>query len=202
MMKILSVLGVQPCRHADGSPQSAVPPPQLSSANAAPQPTAAEVRARIVRNRRSGRILALGGLRVREGSIAEHNHLLSELEEEKQRLRTEIDAARKSECDLRSELANVSSNVADKFKSEIELLQSQLAAAAKERTSLQAKIAKLQQEAEAAALVRDRVTISPTKSLASPRRSKDRTPRSLQTQWAKPITARTVATSATTSETQ
>jgi chromosome segregation ATPase len=92
-----------------------------------------------------------------EGSIAEHNRLLSELEEEKQRLRTEVDAARKSEGDLRGELANVSGNVADKFKSKIEQLQSQLAAAATEHTSLQAEIAKLRQEAEAAALVRDRV---------------------------------------------
>jgi chromosome segregation ATPase len=81
-----------------------------------------------------------------EGSLGAQTRLLTEREQENQRLRGESQAA-----------ATVSSNVADKFKSEIDQLQGQLAAAAMERTKLQAEIAKLQQDAEATVLVRDRV---------------------------------------------
>jgi chromosome segregation ATPase len=81
-----------------------------------------------------------------EGSLGNQTRLLTEREQENQRLRGESQAA-----------ATVSSSVADKFKSEIDQLQSQLAATAMERTKLQAEIAKLQQEAETTVLVRDRV---------------------------------------------
>ena len=92
-----------------------------------------------------------------EASLGDQTRLLTEREQENQRLRGESEAARKSESDLRGELAAVSSNVADKFKAEIDQLQAQLATAAMERTKLQAEIAKLQQEAETTTLVRDRV---------------------------------------------
>jgi chromosome segregation ATPase len=92
-----------------------------------------------------------------EESLGDKTRLLSEREEENQRLRGESESARKSEGDLRGELAAVNSNVADKFKSDIDQLQSQLAAADMERTKLQAEVAKLQQEAETTTLVRDRV---------------------------------------------
>jgi chromosome segregation ATPase len=92
-----------------------------------------------------------------EASLGDKTRLLTEHEQETQRLQGESKAARKSEGDLRSELATMSNSVADKFKSEIDQLQAQLAGAAIERTKLQAEIAKLQQEAEATTLVRDRV---------------------------------------------
>jgi chromosome segregation ATPase len=92
-----------------------------------------------------------------EENLGDKTRLLTEREEENQKLRGEGESARKSEGDLRGELAAVSSNVADKFKSDIDQLQSQLAVAAMERTKLQAEVAKLQQEAETATLVRDRV---------------------------------------------
>jgi chromosome segregation ATPase len=92
-----------------------------------------------------------------EESLSDKTRLLTEREQENACLRGESESARKSEGDLRGELAAVSSNVADKFKSDIDQLHSQLAAAATERTKLQAEIAKLQQEAETTTLVRDRV---------------------------------------------
>jgi predicted nucleic acid-binding Zn-ribbon protein len=92
-----------------------------------------------------------------EGHLTDQGQRLAVHEQENQRLRGESEAARKNEGDLRGELAAVSSNVADKFKANIEQLQAQLAAAALERTKLQAEIAKLQQEAEATNVVRDRV---------------------------------------------
>ena len=81
-----------------------------------------------------------------EGGLGEKTRLLTEREQENQRLRGESETA-----------ATVSGNVADKFKSEIDQLRSQLAAAALDRTKLQAEIAKLQQDAESTVLVRDRV---------------------------------------------
>ena len=81
-----------------------------------------------------------------EGSLGNQTRLLTEREQENQRLRGESEAA-----------ATVSSSAADKFKTETDQLQAQLAAAAMERTELQAEIVKLQQEAEATTLVRDRV---------------------------------------------
>jgi chromosome segregation ATPase len=92
-----------------------------------------------------------------EASLGDKTRVLTEREQENARLRGESESARKSEGDLRGQLAAVSSNVADKFKSDIDQLQSQLASAAMERTKLVAEIAKLQQEAETTTLVRDRV---------------------------------------------
>jgi chromosome segregation ATPase len=69
------------------------------------------------------------GVAELEASLSEKTRLLTEREEENQRLRGENDQ-----------------------------LRPQLAAGAMERTKLQAEIAKLQQEAEAASLVRDRVS--------------------------------------------
>jgi chromosome segregation ATPase len=92
-----------------------------------------------------------------EASLSDQGQRLAAHEQENQRLRGEGETARKIEDDLRSELATVSSSVADKFKADIEQLQAQLAAAALERTKLQAEIAKLQQEAESTTLVRERV---------------------------------------------
>jgi chromosome segregation ATPase len=92
-----------------------------------------------------------------EASLGDKTRLLTDREQENARLRGESESARKSEGNLRGELAAVSSNVADKFKTDIDQLQSQLATAAMERTRLQAEIAKLQQDAETTVLVRDRV---------------------------------------------
>jgi chromosome segregation ATPase len=69
------------------------------------------------------------GVAELEATLSEKTRLLTEREEENQRLRGESDQ-----------------------------LRPQLAAGAMERTKLQAEIAKLQQEAEAASLVRDRVS--------------------------------------------
>jgi chromosome segregation ATPase len=69
------------------------------------------------------------GVAELEATLGEKTRLLTEREEENQRLRGESDQ-----------------------------LRPQLAAGAMERTKLQAEIAKLQQEAEAASLVRDRVS--------------------------------------------
>jgi chromosome segregation ATPase len=92
-----------------------------------------------------------------EGRLGDHSRLLGERDQEIGRLRGEAEAARKTEGDLRGELATVSSGLTDKFKSEIDRLQEQLAAAAMERTKLQAEIAKMQRDAETTTLVRDRV---------------------------------------------
>ena len=51
-----------------------------------------------------------------EASLGDKTRLLTEREQENARLRGESESARKSEGDLRGELAAVSSNVADKFK--------------------------------------------------------------------------------------
>ncbi len=92
-----------------------------------------------------------------EANLSDQGQRLAAHQQENQRLRGESETARKTEGDLRGELATVSSNVADKFKAEVEQLQAQLAAAASERTKLQAEITKLQQEAESTTLVRDRI---------------------------------------------
>ena len=92
-----------------------------------------------------------------EASLSDQGQRLAAHEQENQLLRGESETARKTEGDLRGELATVSSSVADKFKSDIDQLQGQLAAAALERAKLQAEIAKLQQEAESTTFVRDRV---------------------------------------------
>ena len=81
-----------------------------------------------------------------EGTLGEQTRLLTEREQENQRLRGESEVA-----------ATASGNATDNFKAEIEQLESQLAAAALERTKLQAEIAALQQDAETTTLVRDRV---------------------------------------------
>jgi chromosome segregation ATPase len=86
----------------------------------------------------------LEGLNARTAELEKH-------------LAAQTETARKTEGDLRSELATVTSGAADKFKSEIDQLQAKLAAAAFERANFQAEIAKLQQEAESTTFVRDRV---------------------------------------------
>jgi chromosome segregation ATPase len=81
-----------------------------------------------------------------EGHLTDQGRRLAAHEQETQRLRGENEAA-----------ATATSNVADKFEAEVEHLEAQLVAAAAEQTKLQAEITKLQQDAEATTLVRDRV---------------------------------------------
>jgi chromosome segregation ATPase len=81
-----------------------------------------------------------------EGLLTDQGQRLATHEQENQRLRGESEAA-----------ATATSTVADKFEAEVDQLQAQLASAALEHTKLQAEIAKLQHEAEATTLVRDRV---------------------------------------------
>ena len=59
-----------------------------------------------------------------EESLSDKTRLLTEREQENARLRGESESARKSEGDLRGELAAVSSDVADRFKSDIDQLHS------------------------------------------------------------------------------
>jgi chromosome segregation ATPase len=81
-----------------------------------------------------------------EANLSDQGQRLAAHEQENQRLRGESEAA-----------ATASSNVADKFESEIDQLRAQLATAALERTNLQAEIARLHQDAETTTLVRDRI---------------------------------------------
>jgi chromosome segregation ATPase len=92
-----------------------------------------------------------GGLNKRvqelEGLLTDQGQRLAAHEQENQRLRGESEAA-----------ATATSTVADKFEAEVDQLQAQLASAALEHAKLQAEIARLQQEAEATTLVRDRLS--------------------------------------------
>ena len=88
------------------------------------------------------------GKRVQEleGLLTDQGQRLAAHEQETERLRDENEAA-----------ATATTNVADKFTAEVGHLEAQLVSATAEQTKLHAEIAKLQHEAEATTLVRDRV---------------------------------------------
>jgi chromosome segregation ATPase len=86
-----------------------------------------------------------------ENRLADQGRILAERDYEIERLRAEVDAARKSEGDLRSELASAGrrdSGAAEKLKSEIAQLEAELAAAHEHRSQLETQVATLRHEAE------------------------------------------------------
>ena len=103
-----------------------------------------------------------------EARLADQGRLLAERDYEIERLRSEAEAARKAESDLRSELAMTGSRgnaVAEKFKGDIGQLEAQLASAIEERSKLQSEISAMKREAESTwaservenALLRERI---------------------------------------------
>jgi chromosome segregation ATPase len=103
-----------------------------------------------------------------ETRLSEQGRLLAERDYEVARQRSEIEAAKQTEIDLRSELAVTgtrSGRAADKFRSDISQLEAQLATAVAERTKLQGELATLKREAESTwaservenALLRERI---------------------------------------------
>jgi chromosome segregation ATPase len=110
------------------------------------------------------------GRRVQEleNRLADQGRLLAEREYEVDRLRGDIEAARKIESDLRAELASStghSSAAADKYRSEMATREAQLAATSEERTKLQREVSTMKRDAEATwaaervenALLRERI---------------------------------------------
>jgi chromosome segregation ATPase len=103
-----------------------------------------------------------------EGRLTEQGRMLVERDYEANRLRGEIDAARKAEIDLRAELASTdgrSRESVDAIKTENTRLETELGQTRDERTRLQQEIAAMKREAEAAwaservenALLRERI---------------------------------------------
>jgi chromosome segregation ATPase len=103
-----------------------------------------------------------------ETRLGDQGRLLAEREYELDRLRAELDAARKAESDLRAELASTTgrgSMAADKFRADIAALEGQLASAVEDRTRLQREVATMKRDAEATwaaervenALLRERI---------------------------------------------
>jgi chromosome segregation ATPase len=103
-----------------------------------------------------------------EVRLGEQGLVLTEREFALERLRGEIEGARKIEGDLREELTatgNRSSSAADKFRADIGDLEAQLTGALEERTKLQREIVTLKRDAESTwaaervenALLRERI---------------------------------------------
>ncbi len=86
-----------------------------------------------------------------EGRLTDQGRVLAERDYQLERLRNELDDARKSEVDLRSELATSgsrSSTAVERFRSDIAQLEAQLAAAIEERGKLQREIGTMKRDAE------------------------------------------------------
>lgn len=103
-----------------------------------------------------------------ERRIGEQGRLLSERELEIERLRADMDSARKVEGDLRAEIASSGRNHSDSttsLKAEKQLLEKELAQAQEERSKLQAEIATIKRDTESTwaaervenALLRERI---------------------------------------------
>ena len=103
-----------------------------------------------------------------EVRLGDQGRVLAEREFAIDRLRGELDGARKTETDLRGELAAAghrSTSAAEKFRGDIGELESQLTATIEERTKLQREISNLKHEAESTwaaervenALLRERI---------------------------------------------
>jgi chromosome segregation ATPase len=103
-----------------------------------------------------------------ENRLNEQGRLLADRDYQLDRMRHELDAARKNETDLRSELStsgNRSSTAVDRFRSDIGQLEAQLAAAIEERGKLQREIGTMKRDAESTwaaervenALLRERI---------------------------------------------
>jgi chromosome segregation ATPase len=93
------------------------------------------------------------GRRVQEQEalLAEQGRMLAEREYDCDRLRAELETAKRTEIDLRSEMAEVENRVrstSDSLRTEKSSLESQLEAVKEERTKLQQEIAVMKREAE------------------------------------------------------
>jgi chromosome segregation ATPase len=103
-----------------------------------------------------------------ETRLGDQGRMLAERDYQLDRMRSELDAARKTEGDLRSELAATgsrSSSAVGRLRSEIATLEAQLAAAVEERNKLQREVATMKRDAESTwaaervenALLRERI---------------------------------------------
>jgi chromosome segregation ATPase len=103
-----------------------------------------------------------------ENRLNEQGRMLADRDYQLDRMRHELDAARKIEGDLRAELStsgNRSSNAVDRFRTDITQLEAQLAAAIEERAKLQREIGTMKRDAESTwaaervenALLRERI---------------------------------------------
>jgi chromosome segregation ATPase len=103
-----------------------------------------------------------------ENRLNEQGRLLADRDYQLDRMRHELDAARKNETDLRSELSTSgsrSSTAVDRFRTDITQLEAQLAAAIEERAKLQREIGTMKRDAESTwaaervenALLRERI---------------------------------------------
>ena len=100
--------------------------------------------------------------------LGDQGRMLAERDYQLERVRNELDGARKIEADLRSELSTSgsrSSTAVDRFRSDITQLEAQLAAAVEERTKLQREVGTMKRDAESTwaaervenALLRERI---------------------------------------------
>jgi chromosome segregation ATPase len=103
-----------------------------------------------------------------ENRLNEQGRMLADRDYQLDRMRHELEAARKLEADLRAELStsgNRSSTAVDRFRSDISQLEAQLAAAIEERAKLQREISMMKRDAESTwaservenALLRERI---------------------------------------------
>jgi chromosome segregation ATPase len=103
-----------------------------------------------------------------ESRLGDQGRMLAERDYQLERLRGELDGARKVEADLRSELATTgsrSSNAVDRFRTDIAQLEAQLAAAVEDRTKLQRELGTMKRDTESSwaaervenALLRERI---------------------------------------------
>jgi len=103
-----------------------------------------------------------------ETRLGEQGRMLAERDYQVDRMRSELDAARKAEADLRGELAatgNRSNTAVDRFRAEIAQLEAQLAAAIDERSKVQREVGTMKRDAESTwatervenALLRERI---------------------------------------------
>ena len=103
-----------------------------------------------------------------ETRLNEQGRMLADRDYQLDRMRHELEAARKVESDLRAELSttgNRSSSAVDRFRGDIAQLEAQLAAAIEERAKLQREIGTMKRDAESTwaaervenALLRERI---------------------------------------------
>jgi chromosome segregation ATPase len=86
-----------------------------------------------------------------ETRLGDQSRVIAERDVQLDSLRADLEGARRTEADLRSELSGAhsrGSSAADKFRSDISQLEAQLAAATAERTKLQGEVANMKREAE------------------------------------------------------
>jgi chromosome segregation ATPase len=103
-----------------------------------------------------------------ETRLGDQGRVVAERDYDIARLRSDVEAARKMETDLRGELATTGSRsgtAVDKFRADISQLEAQLAAAIEERSKLQREIATIKRDTESSwaservenALLRERI---------------------------------------------